>query len=389
LVPWFAAGGRAVIERMTATAPETGTRPGIGAGGADIALGYHTVAISPTQLAAVAAEVEELGIDSVWMAETKHDPFVGLTMAAARTGRVGVNTGLAVAFARNPMTVAVAANDLQLVSEGRFGLGLGSQMKTHITRRFGMPWSSPAARMREFVLAVRAIWRSFETGERLRFRGEFYRHTLMDPFFDPGPNPYGYPPLMLAGVGERMTEVAGEVADGYLAHTIATRRYLESTALPLLRRGRAAAGRSMDGFVLHVTPIVVTGATEEEFAASARFAREQIAKYAAIPSYAGILDGEGLGAVRDEMQQLAAQGRWSEMPALVDDTMLDAFAVVGEPAEIGVKLQERFGHIATSIALYQYSGGRPRELVPAYTRFRAARSAAEGLEGDITDVQRQ
>jgi hypothetical protein len=131
----------------------------------------------------------------------------------------------------------------------------------------------------------------------------------------------------------------------------------------------------MEGFALHVTPIVVTGATEEEFAASVRFAKEQIAKYAAIPTYSGILEGEGLGAVRDEMQLLAAQGRWAEMPALVDDTVLDAFAVVGEPAEIGVKLQERFGHLATSIALYQYSGGSPRELVPAYSRFRAAQAA--------------
>jgi probable F420-dependent oxidoreductase len=355
----------------------TATAPGSAIGG-DIALGYHPVTISPPALAAVAAEVEELGIDSLWMAETKHDPFVGLAAAAVRTSRVSVNAGLAVAFARNPMSVAVAANDLQLLSSGRFGLGLGSQMKTHIMRRFGMPWSSPAPRMREFVLAVRAIWRAFETGERLRFRGQFYRHTLMDPFFDPGPNPHGNPPIFLAGVGERMTEVAGEVADGYLAHIVATRRYLESTALPLLRRGRAAAGKTMDGFVLHVTPIVVTGATEAEFAASAQFAREQIAKYAAIPTYSGILECEGLGAVRDEMQQLAAQGRWTEMPALVDDAVLDAFAVVGEPGEIGVKLQERFGHLATSIALYQYSGGSPRELMPAYVRFRAARGARAG-----------
>jgi probable F420-dependent oxidoreductase len=194
----------------------------------------------------------------------------------------------------------------------------------------------------------------------------------MHPFFDPGPNPHGNPPVFLAGVGERMTEVAGEVADGYLAHIVATRHYLESTALPALSRGRAAAGRTMDGFMLHVTPIVVTGATEAEFAASAQFAREQIARYAAIPTYSGIMEGEGFGDVRDEMQQLAGQGRWAEMPALVDDDVLDAFAVVGEPGEIGIKLQERFGHLATSIALYQYSGGSPRNLMPAYTRFRAA-----------------
>lgn len=341
----------------------------------DIALGYHTVAISPTELATVAEELDDLGIDSVWMAETKHDPFVGLALAAARTRRVTVNTGLAVAFARNPMTVAMAANDLQLVSRGRFSLGLGSQMKTHITRRFAMPWSSPAARMREFVLAVRAIWTAFDTG-RLRFRGEFYRHTLIDPYFNPGPNPYGVPPILLAAVGERMLEVTGEVADGFLAHTIATRRYLEETALPRLAQGRALAGRSVDDLAVHVTPIVVTGATPEEFAGAARFARQQIATYAAIPSYALVLDGEGLGELRTELHALAAQGRWSEMPDLIDDGVLATFAVVGEPHEIGERLHDRFGHLATSIALYQYGGGSPRDLLPIYRGFREARAAA-------------
>lgn len=337
-------------------------------------LGYHPVALSPTRLAELASEAEELGVDAVWTAETKHDPFVGLALAAARTRRVRLNTGLAVAFARNPMSVAITANDLQLVSGGRFGLGLGSQMKTHITRRFGMPWSSPAARMREFVLALRAIWQCFETGERLRFRGQFYRHTQMDAYWNPGANPYGPPPVYLAAVGERMTLVAGEVADGYLAHIIATRRYLESTALPLLRRARAAAGRTMEGFVVHVTPIVVTGATEEEFAASAQLAREQLVKYASIPTYAGILDGEGLGGLREELYLLAAQGRWAEMPSLIDDATLDTFAVVGESADIGAKLQERFGDLATSIAIYQYDGG-PQEVVPVYRGFRDSRLA--------------
>lgn len=345
----------------------------------DIKLGYHTVAISPTELASIAAEIEELGYDSVWMAETKHDPFVGLAVAAARTQRVTVNTGLVVALARNPMTTAMAANDLQLVSGGRFTLGLGSQIKAHITRRFSMPWSAPAARMREYVLAIRAIWASFETGDRLRFRGEFYRHTLMSPFFNPGPNPYGNPPILLAGVGELMTEVAGEVGDGFLGHILSTRRYLEESAFPLLRKGREKAGHTMAGFDVHLTPILVTGANEDEFRRSADHARDQIAFYAAIPSYGHVLELEGFGGLRDELHRLAAEGRWAEMPAVIDDVALDTFAVVGEPHEVGEKLQQRFGHLATSIALYQYGGGSPQELLPYYEKFRAARSAHAAL----------
>lgn len=339
----------------------------------DIAMGYQAVATSPVELSAIAGELDGLGYDAVWMSETKHDPFIGLALAAQRSERVAVASGLAVAFARNPMTVAMAANDLQLISRGRFQLGLGSQMKTHVTRRFGMPWSSPAARMREFVLAVRAIWDSFE-GSRLRFRGEFYRHTLMDAYFNPGPNPWGRPPVLLAGVGERMIEVTGEVGDGFLAHIISTRTYLQDVAIPQLARGRARVGRTMDGFAVHVTPIVVTGSTEEEFERAKRYAREHIVKYAAIPTYNLVLDGEGMTAQREELQLLAGQGRFDEMADVVDDAMLEAFAVVGEPDRIGALLDERFGDIATSICIYQYATASPLELLPIYEGFRRARA---------------
>src|SRR3954464_3657418 len=193
-----------------------------------------------------AVAAEDVGFDGWWALETKHDPFLGCAVAAERTERVQVGTGIAVAFARNPMTVAVQANDVQALSGGRFVLGLGSQIKPHITKRYSMEWSRPAARMREFVLAVRAIWEAWATGEPLDFRGDFYSHTLMTPFFDPGPNPHGTPKLIMAAVGPKMTEAAGEVADGVFCHGFSTERYVRDVTLPALRRGAEKAGRDLD-----------------------------------------------------------------------------------------------------------------------------------------------
>ncbi|MGH9032194.1 MAG: TIGR03617 family F420-dependent LLM class oxidoreductase, partial [Acidimicrobiia bacterium] len=188
---------------------------------------------------AVARELEELGYDGAFSAETAHEPFFPLLLAAEHTERLELITGIAVAFARNPMTLANVGYDLQAYSQGRFVLGLGSQIKAHIEKRFSMPWSHPAARMRELILAMRAIWASWNDGDKLDFRGEFYRHTLMTPFFNPGPNPYGVPRVFLAAVGARMTEVAGEVADGILLHGFTTERYVREVTLPALERGWA------------------------------------------------------------------------------------------------------------------------------------------------------
>src|SRR5688500_1849130 len=189
---------------------------------------------------------EDLGFDGLWSVETGHDPFLPLLLAAQETERVELGTGIAVAFARNPMTLAHIAWDLQAASQGRFILGLGSQIKPHITKRFSMPWSSPAARMREMILAIRAIWAAWNDGTKLDFQGDFYTHTLMTPFFNPGPNPHGNAKIFLAGVGEKMTEAAGEVADGFLCHGFTTERYLREITLPALERGAARAGRPVD-----------------------------------------------------------------------------------------------------------------------------------------------
>ncbi|MCP2164098.1 TIGR03617 family F420-dependent LLM class oxidoreductase [Goodfellowiella coeruleoviolacea] len=331
---------------------------------------YHTISVSPTALADTAREIEDTGYDSLWTSEVQYDPFVGLAVAAQRTERLALRTGIAVAFARNPMTTAMLANDLHLVSGGRFVLGMGSQLKAHITRRFSMPWSHPAARMREYVLAMRAIWHTFATGERLRFRGEFYRHTLMVPFFNPGPNPYGPPPVYLAAVGEVMTEVAGEVGDGLIAHNISTRRFLEEVSLPALRRGRARAGRSMDGFEIHAAPMVATGTTEEEMATSIARIREQIAFYVATPTYGHLLDLHGLSELREELHRLSAEGRVDEMASAIDDDVLNTIAVVGEPKQVAAEILARYGDLVTSLSFYSPHNSDPAAWLPVYQELR-------------------
>ena len=211
-----------------------------------IALPMHvdgSIGFDPSGVIESARLAERVGYDGLWSAEVSHDPFLPLVLAAEHTERIQLGTGIAVALARNPMTLAMVANDLQTLSQGRFMLGLGSQIKPHIEKRFSMPWSHPAPRMRELILAIRAIWASWADGSRLAFRGEFYRHTLMTPMFDPGPNPFGNPRIFLAAVGEKMTEVAGEVADGLLAHGFTTERYLREVTIPALERGLATGGK--------------------------------------------------------------------------------------------------------------------------------------------------
>ena len=227
------------------------------------------------------------------------------------------------AFARNPMTLAQTAWDLQAASDGRFVLGLGSQIKPHITRRFSMPWSHPAARMREMIQAIRAIWACWNDGTKLDFRGEFYTHTLMTPFFNPGPNPHGDARIFLAGVGELMTEVAGEVADGFICHGFTTAPLpARRSRCRRWRRGRAKAGKTMEGFELTGPMFVVTGRDEDEMAKAATGVRGQIAFYGSTPAYRKVLDLHGWGDLQDELNRLSKEGRWGEMGTLIDDDML-------------------------------------------------------------------
>ncbi len=312
-----------------------------------------------------AVDAEERGYDAVWVAETQHDPTVGLTLAATRTGRVTLGTAITVAFARTPMTAAITANDLHAVSGGRYVLGLGTQIKPHVTRRFSMPWSRPADRMREYIQAVRAIWATWNDGEPLRFTGEFYTHTLMTPFFAPPPNPYGAPPIHLAGVGPRMTEVAGEVADGFLAHAFTTDRYLHEVTLPALQRGFEKAGRDGSGFEFSGTALIATGTTEEEFAASVRDVRRQVAFYGSTPAYAAVLELHGWGDLAAELNRRSKQGDWEAMGELIDDEVLHAIAVVAEPDDVGPALARRFGGVAQRIPFYAPIGADLDRWEPA------------------------
>jgi len=305
---------------------------------------------------------ERDGYDSYWATETKSDVFLGAAAAIRETSAITVGTGIAVALARNPMTVAIQANDLQLDSGGRFALGLGPQVKAHITRRFSMDYSAPAARMREFVLAIRAIWEAWEASGELDFSGEHYSHTLMTPMFDPGPNPHGNPPIHLAAVGPLMNEVAGEVADGVAVHGFCTERYLREVILPALGRGAERAGRSLDGFEMNTPGFVVIGDTEAERAEGLEAVRQQVGFYGSTPAYRRVLELHGWEELGERLTAMSKRGEWDALASAIDDEVLDAFAVVGTAEEVGNSLRERYGDVATRVTLWG-QGGETRERV--------------------------
>ncbi len=292
---------------------------------------------------------EDAGYDGLWAAETSHDPFVSLTLAAEHTERVELGTSIVVAFGRNPMDLAVTANDLQLMSKGRFILGLGSQIKPHIEKRFSMPWSKPAARMREFILAMRAIWDSWHNGTKLEFRGEFYTHTLMTPFFNPGPSEYGSPKVFLAGVGEKMTEVAGEVCDGFLAHAFSTPRYLREVTVPALEKGMKKSGRSREDFEISSPGFMVLGNSDDELERAATGVRQQIAFYGSTPAYRPVLELHGWGDLQSELNVMSKRGEWVEMGKLINDDILSEFAIIGRPEDVPKEVENRYGGLTDRI----------------------------------------
>jgi probable F420-dependent oxidoreductase len=295
---------------------------------------------------------EDEGYDAWLTGETAHDPLLTCTLAAEHSRRMQIGTAIAVAFPRSPMHVAYAGHDLQALSEGRFVLGLGSQVKAHVEKRFSAAWSRPAARMREFILALRAIWHAWEQGERLRFEGEIYRHTLMTPFFAPSPHGFGPPAVWLAAVGPRMTEVAGEVADGLLCHGFTTDRYLTEVTLPTLEQGAARAGKGREDLEVGLPVFVVTGEDEAEWAEVEAGVRAQIAFYGSTPAYRAVLDLHGWGALHEHLHELSRAGDWEAMTAAVDDEVLHTFAIVAEPNEVGTAIVERYAGLIDRISLY-------------------------------------
>jgi probable F420-dependent oxidoreductase len=319
-----------------------------------------------------AVELERLGYDGGTTAETNADPFLPLALAAEHTERLELVTSIAVAFARSPMTLAQSAHDLQLQSGGRMILGLGSQIKPHITKRFSMPWSHPAARMRELILAMRAIWASWNDGAPLDFRGEYYQHTLMTPFFAAPPSPHGPPKVVLAAVGERMTEVAGEVADGVLAHAFTTERYLRDVTLPALERGLARAGRTRADVQVMCPLFVVTGSDDETRERLDALVRSQVSFYGSTPAYRGVLEAHGWGDLQTDLNRLSKQGKWDEMSRLVDDDMVDAFAVVAEPERLAERILARYGDLIDRISFYAPIGRDETTLRSIITALQAA-----------------
>ena len=299
-----------------------------------------------------ARAAEDLGFAGLWTSETKHDAFLPLAIAANETREIDLGTSVAIAFSRSPMETAQTAWDLQDLSAGRFILGLGTQVKAHITRRFSMPWDRPAARLREYIMALREIWGSFQDEGPLEFEGEFYRHTLMTPFFNPGPIDYPEIPIYIAGVNTRLVRLAGEACDGFHVHPFHSPEYVRRTVIPAIAEGASEEGRDSEAVEVATSVFVVTGESEEEIEEGREKMRSQISFYASTPTYRTALEAHGWQDVGEELGKLAREKRWNEMPGLVTDAMLGAFAVEAAPDELGAALRERYSGLIDRIALY-------------------------------------
>ncbi|MDA0633446.1 TIGR03617 family F420-dependent LLM class oxidoreductase [Nonomuraea sp. MCN248] len=329
----------------------------------------------PGDVAAFAAWAEEAGFDAVASAEVDHDPFLPLALAAGATSRVRLATGIAVAFARTPMAMAYVTHDLQALSGGRFVLGLGTQTKPHITRRFGMPWGRPAARMREYVTALRAIWDDWNTGRPLRHEGEHYRHTLMTATFRPAPHGHGHPPIHLAAVGPLMTRLAGEVADGLIPHGFSTERYFREVTVPALEEGLARAGRDRSEVTVHCPGFVHVHGPGDDVEAQRRMLRGRVAFYGSTPAYRGVLALHGWQDLHERLHALSVgsgEDRWDRMADLVDDEVLDTFCVSGSLAEVTAEVSRRFGGLVDQVFLQPSEGVPMAELRAALASLRGA-----------------
>ena len=301
---------------------------------------------------AAAARAQAEGYAGLWAAEVGHDPLLILAGAASATSRIELGTGIVVAFGRSPMITATLANDVQRISRGRLLLGLGSQIKPHIEKRYSMPWSHPAPRMREYVLAMRAIWSAWNEGTALNFRGEYYRHTLMTPFFSPEPHDFGPPKILLAAVGELMTEVAGEVADGLLVHPFTTEQYLREVTLPALERGFSRSSRSRSDFQISFSGLIASGEGDDAQRDAEAAVRAQVAFYASTPAYRGVLERHGWAGLQPDLAQLARRGDWAAMGSLIPDDLLDAVAIVAAPADVAPALLARYGDVVDRFSIY-------------------------------------
>lgn len=294
----------------------------------------------------VARAAEDLGFAGLWTSETQHDPFLPLALAAEHTSRIELGTAIAVAFPRSPTVLAHIAWDLANASRGRFILGLGTQVKAHIERRFGMTWESPAPKLREMILAMRALWQAWQGDGKINFRGEFYKITLMTPFFNPGEIDHPDIPIYIAGVNEHLCRVAGELCQGFHVHPFHTPEYIRQIVLPNIKLGAEKTKRTRADVQLASSIFVATNDDERELV------RQQISFYASTPSYKAVLDVHGWGEVNEKLGALAARGKWSEMPALVTDDILNEVAIVAPADEIPARIKQKYAGLLDRVALY-------------------------------------
>ena len=309
-----------------------------------------TALFSPTDAVRRAEELREAGASGVFTFEGPHDVFTPLVLAS-QVGGLDLMSNVAIAFPRNPIQLAHQAHDLQTLSEGRFVLGLGTQIRAQIEKRYGTEFDRPDERMKDLVGARRAIFQTMAPGERLDFRGEFYRHTLMTPTFVPPPTPYGPPPIYLGALGPRLTRAAAEVADGLLVMPFGTTRFLHEHTMPRVRAGLAAAGRSEEEF--EVVPEVIVSVTDGQNDDDHMSTRRLLAFYGSTPAYRPVLDAHGWGDLQPELNAMSKQGRWQEMTSLISDEILHTIAACGSPAEVAAHVRDRVNGVGDRVCLYQ------------------------------------
>jgi len=330
-----------------------------------------------SSVAASAQLLESIGYDGFAVEETKDDPFVIMALAAQATTRLRLTTAVAIAFPRSPTVTALSAWSLQKLSRGRFILGLGPQVKGHIERRYGLTWSPPGPRMREYVKAVRAVWDCWQNGTKLDVKGQHYNLSLMVPLFDTGPIEHPHIPIHLAAVNRVMCSVAGEVADGIRPHPVCTPSYIETVMLPAVRAGAGKAGRSLADFRVCMKPLVAAARNEEELIPKIRDARARIAFYASTPGYLAAFEHLGLGDLAKAAAVYSRQQRWEELPKMISDDVLRQFAVIGTYEEIGRRLLDRFGRLVTDVEFSIAVRGE-RDLETLTTLTRTIRAADDG-----------
>jgi probable F420-dependent oxidoreductase len=301
---------------------------------------------------AIARAADAIGFGGLWTVETKHNGFFPLLLAAEHSQRIELGTAVAIAFPRSPLVTAQIAWDLQTISNGRFILGLGTQVRAHIERRYGMAWDAPVAKLRDYIGALRAIWNSWQTGAKLDYRGQFYQHTLMTPFFDPGPIAQPQIPIYIAGVNEGLARLAGELCEGFHVHPFHSVKYINEIVRPQVALGAERGGRMGADVILASSVFVITGKDQATIEQMRRMAREQIAFYASTPTYRVVLAVHGWQDVGEQLSRLAATKRWDQMPALISDEMLDVFAIQAPPDSLGQALRARYNGVLDRVACY-------------------------------------